>query len=87
MKKIVKKIYRIIPLKNNKLQIEFYFPKERGKLVRNIFELSYEDMDAEFRVTIPEIQFTEAFLDYKLEYLHWRKSENYFISRDPNQIL
>lgn len=80
----MKKIYRIVPLENNKLQIEFYFPNQKGKLVRHIFELSYKDMDAEFRSTIPEIQFTEAFLDHKLESLNWRKTENYFISRDIN---
>lgn len=80
----MKKIYRIVPLENNKLQIEFYFPNQKGKLVRHIFELSYKDMDAEFRSTIPEIQFTEAFLDHKLESLNWRKTENYFITRDIN---
>lgn len=84
MKKIAKKIYRAVPLENNKLQIELYLPKSKGKLVTHIFELSYKNMDAEFRSTIPEIQFTEAFLDYKLESLHWRKTENYFISRDIN---
>lgn len=82
----MKKIYRVVPLENNKLQIEFYFPNQKGKLIRHIFELSYKDMDAEFRSTIPEVQFTEAFLDHKLESLHWRKTENYFISRSINYL-
>lgn len=75
-----KKIYRLIPLLYD-LQVEYLLNGCKNSKI--VYQIKYKNMDAEFRATIDEFYFLEAFLDHKLQYLHWRKSPHYFISRDP----
>lgn len=74
------KIYRLIPLLYD-LKLEYRL--NGCKKSRIIYRIKYKNMDAEFKVSLDEWYFVEAFIDYKRQYLHWRKTPNHIISRDP----
>lgn len=78
------KIYRLIPVKDNGLRVEWIMDTcKKSRICPIIF---YNDMDDEFRSIIPKNRFQEVFLDYNLQYLFWRSRDDYLICRDPRKI-